>query len=190
MAEAQSPRWFYKAVVGFRPTPPKSRGKKKKPKRPKPIQPKKGDDNFFKVLEGSTDMSQDSASREEWRRANLEELTDEELETINLKMVEISKHAFEDEETNEKVKQLKELTTQEIKVIKSRKHKERLRKQIEEKLARLPKAEITEEFVEAHFADILQEYREKLDEDLVLPRPEEETPMEFVFSHIKKIKPS
>ncbi len=190
MAEAQSPRWFYKAVVGFRPKPPKSKGKKKKPKGPKPIQPKKGDDNFFKVLEGSTDMTQDTASREEWRRVNLEPLTDDELEELNLKMIEICKHVFEDEETNEKVKRLKELTTQEIKVIKSRKQKEKLRKKIEEKLELLPEIEITEEFVKAHFAEILHEYQKKLDEGLVLPRPEEETPMAFVLSHIKKIKPS
>ena len=175
--------------MGFKPKPPKPKGKKKI-KAPKPIQPKEGARNIIKVFEGSTDLSQDTASSHEWLKADLEDLTDEELENLNKKMIEISEHVFEDEETNHKIKQLSEITTGEIRVKKSREQKERLRKEIEKELENSPEmkeADITEDFVHTHFADIMNEYQQKLDKGIILPRPEEESPAEFVRDHIKKI---
>lgn len=189
MSQVDDPKWFYKKVIGFKPKPPKYFGKKK-PKRLKPIQGKEAVKDMLYIYEASTDMTEDTASQMEWMYNNLKDLTEEELEELNFKITEIADCTFEDEETNQKIQRLKELTLNEIKMMKSREAKEWMRRQIEGKLARFPqltKEEVTEEFANSYFPDILNEYQQKLEEGLILPRPEEETPMQFVTTTIKKI---
>lgn len=157
----------------------------------KPIQPKKKDKKMIRVFTGQRDMSQDTASKNKWIKANLEGLTSDELKRLRKKIAKIASCLHRDDDLSPDVNAHKDVIFEyvELKLAETEKNLEEIRAQVEKRLKKFPDLkprEITPNFVREHFNDLIEDYRKRVEKHLILPEIRDKSPTYFILRTIKR----
>ncbi|NGX58387.1 MAG: hypothetical protein K940chlam3_01294 [Chlamydiae bacterium] len=187
MAKINGSSSFFKNVMKVK----VKKKKKMKVKGPKKIKPKKKDKNILRVFTGQRDMSQDTASKNKWIKANLEGLSSKELERLKKKIGKIAAFLEDDQEIGEQVLAHKEVILEyaEFKLVETEKNTEKIRGLIKKRISKFPdlkQKDLTPRFVRENFADIKKDYEEKVVNQLILPKNGEEDSTYFILKTLKR----
>lgn len=165
--------------------------KKGKVKLPKGIKPKKVSKNALRVFGASTDLSQDTASKQKWIKTHLGGLNSNQLRRLKRKISKIATCLQEHPDIGDEVLAHKEVIFEyvEHQFAQTEKNLEDIRKLVKKRTEEFPEQtqkHLTLNFVRDNYADIIQDYEKRVKDRLILPEDPEEDATLFIFRTIKR----